>query len=189
MAGAVPQATVVSSAGAAFAPAASVRMPIGIVAAPVGTPTGGVSHFELTISNPQSTPIRLNLSLVDVTGLLTASLPPSVTLAGSEALRLPLEVRQIRPAPDRTRTLQFQITAQYEDGSRAGFVNITLIPTRGARAGGGMPRWLLIGGGIAIVAGGAIGAAVMLKGGGDDPSPATANEQPPRHAAAGVCAS
>jgi serine/threonine-protein kinase len=167
-----PDAAATRVAGGTPAPAAPGHVPIGMVVAPVGQAVDGVSHFELTISNPQLTPMRLSLSVVDVTGLLNVAVASPVTLAGNEVQRLPVEVRQMRPAPERARTLQFQITAQYEDGSRAGFVNVTVIPAAGAR-GGGTRLWLLVAvGGAALAAAGAV--FVMLQGGEKATPPATA---------------
>jgi hypothetical protein len=139
--------------------------------APVGAPTQGVSNFELTISNPTSDPARLNLSVSDPSGLLQVAVPTPVNVAVGEVLRLPVEVRQLGAADSRERVLEFQIAAQREDGSRAGFANVTVVPMaggRGGKRGGGAPLWLFAAGGLAAAA--AIGVGVVALQGGDGES-------------------
>ena len=147
--------------------------------APTGAPAGGVSNFELTISNPAPTPARLALSVNDPSGVLQVAVPTPVTLKGSEILRVPMEVRQVAAAPGGERFLEFQVAALREDGSRAGFANVTVTPVamggggRGAgKAKGGPPMWWFAAGGIALAA--AIGVGVVaLQGGGDEATPAS----------------
>lgn len=148
-------------------------------AAPTGAPAGGVSNFELTISNPAPTPARLALSVNDPSGVLQVAVPTPVTLRGSEILRVPVEVRQVAAAPAGERLLEFQIAALREDGSRAGFANVTVTPVAmgaggrgGAKRKGGPPMWWFAAGGIALAA--AVGVGVVaLQGGGDETTPAT----------------
>lgn len=139
-----------------------------MVAVPAGQGPGGVSKFDLTVTNPSATPLRLTLTAIEPSGVLTITVPSPIMLAASETQHVPLEVRQARAAGAGARTIQFQVAAQRDDGSRAGFVNITVIPSAAARGGGGNGKLLLIGGGVAAgVAALAIGF-VMLQGGGDE---------------------
>jgi hypothetical protein len=148
-------------------------------AAPTGSPAAGVSAFELTISNPTPAPARLALAVNDPSGVLHVSVPTPLTLKGSEVLRVPVEVRQVAPAPPGERLLEFQVTAHREDGSRAGFVNLRVTPAaaggggRGAaKSKGGPSMWWFAAGGIALAA--AIGMGVVaLQGGGEKTAPAT----------------
>lgn len=167
--GAVPPAaaapTVAGGPPPPAPPAGSVTFPMAV--APVGIPAGGLSNFELTISNPGSVPARLNLSVTDPSGVLQVAVPTPVNLGRGEILRLPVEVRQLAAAAPHERLLEFQVAAQREDGSRAGFVNVTVTPMPIVRAkrGGGPPLWLFAAGGLAAAA--AIGVGVVALQGGD----------------------
>lgn len=143
------------------------RANVVMVALPAGQGPGGVSKFDLTVTNPAATPVRLTLTAIEPSGVLTITVPSPIMLAANEAQHVALEVRQTRPAPAGARTMQFQVAAQRDDGSRAGFVNVTVIPSAAGR-GGGNGRLLLIGGGVAAgVAALAIGF-VMFQGGGEE---------------------
>lgn len=150
-----------------------------MTAAPSGSPAAGVSAFELTISNPTPAPARIGLAVNDPSGVLHVSLPTPVTLKGSEVLRVPVEVRQVAPAPPGEKSLEFQVTAHREDGSRAGFVNLRVTPVAAGGGGrgvakrkGGPSTWWFAAGGIALAA--AIGVGVVaLQGGGEKAAPAT----------------
>lgn len=167
--------TVVGSAPpASVAPAAGGLAAFPMSVAPAGAPAGGVSNFELTISNPTAGAARLNLSVSDPSGLLQVAVPTPVTLAGGEILRLPVEVRQLGAADSRERLLEFQVAAQRDDGSRAGFVNVTVVPMaagRGGKRGGGAPLWLFAAGGLAAAAAIGVGVVALQGGGGESTEP------------------
>ncbi len=125
----------------------------------------GVSRYELTITSRGTIPARYALTGIEPTGALTVAVPSPVTLRGGETQRLPVEVRQVRPAAGVARALQFQIAANRDDGSRAGFVNVTVVPAGAARTSKGGPNWLLIGGGGAAAIAGVVVAIALLGGG------------------------
>ena len=155
------------AAGAAAGAQPAAHANVTMVAVPAGQGPGGVSKFDLTVTNPSTTLQRLTLTAIEPSGVLTITVPSPIMLAANEAQHVPLEVRQARAAPAGARTLQFQVAAQRDDGSRVGFVNVTVIPSAAAR-GGGNGKLMLIGGGVAAgVAALAIGF-VMLQGGGDE---------------------
>ena len=136
-----------------------------MVAIPAGEAPGGVSTYQLAVTNGTGAPVRLALSAADPTGTLGVNVAQGVSLGPGETQQLPVQVRQLRPAPGGARTLQFQLVAQREDGSRAAFVNVTVIPSRAAAKGGGSRTLLLVAIALLLVGGGA--AAFMLLGGGD----------------------
>lgn len=172
----VPEATRVGAPPPAAAAAVGVPSPGGtnirMVVAPAGQSPGGISRFNLAVTNPSASPLRVTLSAIEPSGVLTITLPSPVMLGANETQHVPIEVRQGRPAPAGARTIQFQVTAQRDDGSRAGFVNVTVIPSAGARGGGGSGKLLLIGGAVAGVAAVVIGF-VMLQGGDDKETTST----------------
>lgn len=174
-----PPPTVVGQAPPPAPPPPSGPTPFAMSVAPTGAPAAGVSNFELTITNPAPAPARLALSVNDPSGVLQVAVPTPVTLKGGEILRLPVEVRQVAAAPRGERFLEFQIAALREDGSRAGFANVTVTPVAvggggrgGGKAKGGPPMWWFAAGGLALAA--AIGVGVFaLQGGGDETTPAS----------------
>jgi hypothetical protein len=135
-----------------------------MVATPAGESPGGISTYQLEITNGTGAPARLALSAVDPSGSLGVNVAQAVSLAPGESQRLPIQVRQLRPAPG-ARTLQFQVVAQREDGARAAFVNVTVIPSRAAAKGGGSRPLLIVAIALLLVGGGA--AAFMLFSGSD----------------------
>lgn len=61
--------------------------------------SGDVSHYELTLSNAEPTPVRLTLAVKEPTGALAVMVPSPIMLTGGQVQRLPVEVRQLRPMP------------------------------------------------------------------------------------------
>jgi len=170
----VPAATRVAQGAPAAAPAT-----VNMSAVLTGEGPAGVSRYELTITNIGTVPMHLALAGIEPTGALTVAVPSPVTLRGGETQRLPVEVRQVRPATGAARTLQFQISASRDDGSRAGFVNVTVMPTSGARSGKKGPNWLLIGaGGAALIAVAAAAFAVLGGGSSKNGEPGTGATTP-----------
>ncbi len=166
----VPPASSTPSAPPAASPVPAAGA-VTMTATPAGEVPGGVSTYQLAITNGTGVPMRLVLSAVDPTGTLGVNVAQSVSLHPGETQVLPVQVRQLRPPPAGARTLQFQIAAQREDGARTAFVNVTVIPSRAAAKSGGS-RMPLLAAGVLLVAG-AVGASFILFSGGDSkPGPA-----------------
>lgn len=147
-------------------------VPLSMAATPGSASAPGTVRYELTISNPGQSAARISLSAIEPTGLLMVLLPPVEVLAPGATERVPIEVRQIRPAQG-TPSFQFQVIAVREDGSRAAFVNLVATPTgfsAGGRSSGGPPRWLLAAGGGGLLAA-ALMAFLVFGGGGDSKPP------------------
>ncbi|MFN0146515.1 MAG: protein kinase domain-containing protein [Dehalococcoidia bacterium] len=147
-------------------PAGGVRM----TAVPT-SPAGKIRTFELTVVNLENVAGRFALTATDPTGALAVALPASITLGPAETQRSAVEVRQARTAPASVRSLQFQVVAHRDDGTRAGFVNVTFV--LGRQRGGLRSKLPGFAAGAAVaVAIAGVSAFFSLRG-GDDPSPGT----------------
>ncbi|MCC6421142.1 MAG: serine/threonine protein kinase [Gemmataceae bacterium] len=154
--------------------------PLTMTARFLGPGPGDVSRYELAVSNPGGRAVRVAFLFNEPTGVLTAAVPPAVTIAAGGSQQLQMEVRQVRPAARSSRGIQFQVAAQRDDGSRAAFVNVAAIPVGTSRTGGGRSRGWLVGlGALAVLAVGGAGAAFLALGGSDkdEPTPTPTSTQ------------
>ena len=166
-----PAAAEAAAAYRPSVPAAASAGGVRITAVPTG-PAGKIRTYEVTIVNLANAPGRYALTATDPTGALAVALPANVTLAPAETQRLAVEVRQARKAPPSVRSLQFQVVAHRDDGTRAGFVNVTVVLGHGRTGLRAKLPGFAAGAAVAVAIAG-VSAFLSLRGGGTSTPGAT----------------